>query len=110
MEKWFADHVEELSKDFEWKKKLETKEIIKNDDYDDNIVKQLLEKIVIVNENNTTVINQTNIKHINKTANDEPKKEDAIQQLVKTVGNPIFLLLLVIVIAAIVAVVMHRKG
>lgn len=65
---------------------------------------------VIVNENNTTVINQTNIKHINKTTNDEPKKEDAIQQLVKTVGNPIFLLLLVIVIAAIVAVAMNRKG
>jgi len=31
MEKWFADHVEELREDFEWKKKLETKEIIKND-------------------------------------------------------------------------------
>ena len=65
---------------------------------------------VILNENNTTVINQTNIKHINKTTNDEPQKEDAIQQLVKTVGNPIFLLLLVIVIAAIVAVAMNRKG
>ena len=65
---------------------------------------------IIVNENNTTIVNQTNIKHINKTTNDEPKKEDAIQQLVKTVGNPIFLLFVVIVIAAIVAVAMQRKG
>ncbi|WP_407453810.1 hypothetical protein [Methanobrevibacter sp.] len=63
---------------------------------------------VVINENNTTTINKNNVKTINKTS-DTPKKETIQDRLLKTVGNPIFLLIMVIAIAAIVAVVMRRK-
>lgn len=63
---------------------------------------------VVINENNTTTINKNNVKTINKSS-DTPKKETIQDRLIKTVGNPIFLLIMVIAIAAIVAVVMRRK-
>lgn len=61
-------------------------------------------KTIIINENNTT-INQNNTTIIN-----EPPKESIPHKLLKTAGNPIFLLILVIAIAAVVAVVIRRKG
>lgn len=64
---------------------------------------------VIINENNTTIINQNNTKLINET-NDTPQNATIPDKIMKTVGNPIFLLIVVIAIAAIVAVVMRRKG
>lgn len=64
---------------------------------------------IIVNENNTTVINKNTTKVINKT-NDNPKNATVQQQIMRTVGNPIFLLAIVIVIIAIVGVVMRRKN
>ena len=62
---------------------------------------------IIVNENNTTIINNNNVKTINNT-NDTPKN-DTTSQLLKTAGNPIFILIIVIVIIAIVAVAVRRK-
>lgn len=62
---------------------------------------------VVVNENNTTVINQNNHKIV-KTS-EAPKKATPQDTIMKTVGNPIFLLVVVIVIVAIAAVIMHRK-
>lgn len=64
---------------------------------------------VIVNENNTTVINKNNTKVINKT-NDNPQNATVQQKIMRTVGNPIFLLAIVIVIIAVVGVVMRRKN
>ena len=64
---------------------------------------------VIVNENNTTVINKNNTKVINK-ANDNPQNATIPQKIMRTVGNPIFLLVIVIVIIAVVGVVMRRKN
>lgn len=64
---------------------------------------------VIVNENNTTVINKNNTKVINK-ANDNPQNATIPQKIMRTVGNPIFLLAIVIVIIAVVGVVMRRKN
>ena len=64
---------------------------------------------VIVNENNTTVINKNTTKVINKT-NDNPQNATVQQKIMRTVGNPIFLLAIVIVIIAIVGVVMRRKN
>lgn len=64
---------------------------------------------VVVNENNTTIINQKNVKVINKT-NETPKNATVQDKIMRTVGNPIFLLVLVIVVVAIVAVVMRRKN
>lgn len=61
-----------------------------------------------INENNTTIINQKNTKIVNKT-NDTPQNETIPEKLMKTVGNPIFILIVVIAIAAIVAVTMRRK-
>ena len=64
---------------------------------------------VIVNENNTTIINQNNTKIINKTK--ETSQNATIpDRILRTVGNPIFLLVIVIIIVAIVAVTMRRKG
>ncbi len=63
---------------------------------------------VIINENNTTTINKNNTKIINKT-NETPQNETIPEKLIKTVGNPIFLLIVVIAIAAIVAAAMRRK-
>ncbi len=64
---------------------------------------------VIVNENNTTVINKNNTKVINK-ANDNPQNATIPQKIMRTVGNPIFLLAIVIVIIAVVGVAMRRKN
>ncbi len=62
----------------------------------------------IINENNTTIINHNNIKNITKT-NETPKNESDDNIILKTVGNPIFLLIVVIVIIAVVAVVMRKR-
>lgn len=64
---------------------------------------------VTVNENNTTIINQNNTKIINKT-NETPQNATIQNKILRTVGNPIFLLVIVIIIIAIVAVIMRRKG
>lgn len=64
---------------------------------------------VIVNETNTTIINKNNTKVINKT-NKTPQNATVQDTIMKTVGNPIFLLAIVIVIIAVVAVVMRRKN
>jgi len=64
---------------------------------------------IIVNENNTTTINQNNTKIINKT-NETPQNATMQNRILRTVGNPIFILVIVIIIIAIVAVTMRRKG
>ncbi len=64
---------------------------------------------VIINEKNTTIINNTNVKHINNTTDDTPHNETIQETIMKTAGNPIFILLVVTIIAVIVAVVMRRK-
>lgn len=64
--------------------------------------------VVIVNETNTTIIHKNNTKVINKT-NETPQNATVQDTIMKTVGNPIFLLAIVIVIIAVVAVVMRRK-
>lgn len=64
---------------------------------------------LIVNENNTTIVNKTTITHINKTTNDTPQNETIPEKLIKTVGNPMFILIVAIAIAAIAAVAMRRK-
>ena len=64
--------------------------------------------VVIVNETNTTIIHKNNTKVINKT-NETPQNATVQDTIMKTVGNPIFLLVIVIVIIAVVAVVMRRK-
>ena len=64
---------------------------------------------VTVNENNTTTINQNNHKIINKT-NETPQNSTIQNKILRTVGNPIFLLVIVIIIIAIVAVTIRRKG
>ncbi|WP_405269774.1 hypothetical protein [Methanobrevibacter sp.] len=63
---------------------------------------------LIINENNTTTINKNNTKIINKTTK-TPQNESIPEKLIKTVGNPIFILIVVIAIAAIVAVAIQRK-
>jgi hypothetical protein len=65
---------------------------------------------VIINQNNTTTITQKNIKHINNTTHQTPHNETAQEKLLKTVGNPIFILIVVIAIIAIVTVAIRRKG
>ena len=53
LNKKLQNQAKEKNKDDSLAKAIsKTKEIIKNDDYDDNIIKQLLEKIVIIDENN----------------------------------------------------------
>lgn len=62
-----------------------------------------------VNVNNTANVNQTNI-HINNTVKDKPQNDTIPAKLMKTAGNPIFILIVVIAIAAIAAFAMRRKG
>ena len=82
---------------------------------DETIVNETNKTIVnktntlIVNETNTTIINKNNTKVINKT-NKTPQNATVQDTIMKTVGNPIFLLVIVIVIIAVVAVVMRRKN
>ena len=64
---------------------------------------------VTVNENNTTIINQNNTKIINKT-NETPQNATLQNKILRTVGNPIFLLVIVIISIAVVAVTIRRKG
>lgn len=64
--------------------------------------------VIIVNETNTTIINKNNTKIINKT-NETPQNATVQDTILRTVGNPIFLLVIVIVIVAIAAVVIRRK-
>ena len=63
---------------------------------------------LIINENNTTTINQNNTKVINRT-NDTPENATIPDIIMRTAGNPIFILVVVIIIVAIVAVTMRRK-
>lgn len=63
-----------------------------------------------INENNTTVVNKTTVTHINNTTNDTPQNNTITDNLMKTVGNPISILIIVIVVIAIVAIAMRRKG
>lgn len=65
-------------------------------------------KTVVVNETNTTIINQNNTKIINKT-NETQKNATLPETIMKTAGNPIFILVIVIVIIAIVGVVMRKR-
>lgn len=62
---------------------------------------------VTINENNTTTINKNNVKVINKTT-ETPKNATLQDRLIKTVGNPIFLLIVAIAIVGVV-VVLRRK-
>lgn len=64
---------------------------------------------IIVNETNTTIINKNNTKVINKT-NETPQNATVQNQIMRAVGNPIFLLVVVIAIIAVVAVVIRRKN
>jgi hypothetical protein len=63
-----------------------------------------------INENNTTVVNKTTVTHINNTTNDTPQNNTITDNLMKTVGNPISILIIVIVVIAIVSIAMRRKG
>ena len=63
-----------------------------------------------INENNTTVVNKTTVTHINNTTNDTPQNNTITDNLMKTVGNPISILIIVIVVIAIVAIAMRRKS
>lgn len=65
--------------------------------------------IVRDNETNITIINQNNTKIVNKT-NDAPQNAPIQNTIMRTLGNPIFLLAIVIVIVAVVAIAMRRKG
>lgn len=62
-------------------------------------------KTTIVNENNTTIINKNNKKITNET----PKKATIQETIMRTAGNPIFILAIVIVIIAIVSVAMRKR-
>lgn len=64
---------------------------------------------VVVNENNTTIINKNNTKVINKT-DENPQNATIQNKILRTVGNPIFLLVIVIIIIAIAAVAIRRKN
>ena len=64
---------------------------------------------VIINENNTTTINQNNNKVINKT-NETPQNATIEDAIMRTVGNPIFILVVVFAILAAVGVYMRKKG
>jgi hypothetical protein len=63
-----------------------------------------------INENNTTVVNKTTVTHINNTTNDTPQNNTITDNLMKTVGNPISILIIVIVVIAIATIAMRRKG
>ena len=63
-----------------------------------------------INENNTTVVNKTTVTHINNTTNDTPQNNTITDNLMKTVGNPISILIIVIVVIAIAAIAMRRKS
>lgn len=60
---------------------------------------------VITIENNTTIIHKNNVKEINETTPEDNNTND----LMKTAGNPIFILIVVIVIAVAAVVIMKRK-
>ena len=62
-------------------------------------------KTTIVNENNTTIINKNNKKITNET----PKNATIQETIMRTAGNPIFILAIVIVIIAIVGVAMRKR-
>lgn len=62
---------------------------------------------VIVNENNTTIINNNNVKTVNNTT-DEPQN-DTVANIMKTAGNPIFILIIVIIAIVIAVAVSRRK-
>ena len=64
---------------------------------------------VTINENNTTTINQNNNKIINKT-NETPQNATIQDAIIKTVGNPIFILVVVFAILAAVGIYMRKKG
>ena len=64
---------------------------------------------VTINENNTTTINVNNNKVINKT-NETPQNATIQDAIVKTVGNPIFILIVVFAILAATGIYMRRKG
>ena len=66
-------------------------------------------KTVTINENNTTIINTKNTKIINKT-NETPQNATIQDAIVKTVGNPIFILVVCFVILAAAGIYMRRKG
>lgn len=60
---------------------------------------------VITIENNTTIIHKNNVKELNNTT---PQKQNTFD-IMKTAGNPIFILIVVVVIAVAAAVIMKRK-
>ena len=64
---------------------------------------------VTINENNTTTINVNNNKVINKT-NETPQNATLQDTLMRTVGNPIFILVVVFAILACAGSYMRKKG
>lgn len=62
---------------------------------------------VIVNENNTTIVNNNNVKTVNNT--NETLENDTVSNLLKTAGNPIFILIIVIIVIVIAVAVSRRK-
>ncbi len=66
-------------------------------------------KTVTINENNTTTINTKNTKIINKT-NETPQNATIQDMITKTVGNPIFILVVAFAILAGAGIIMRRKG
>lgn len=65
---------------------------------------------VTINENNTTTINKNNNKIINQTANETPQNATIQDNIMRTVGNPIFILVVVFAILAAAGVYMRKKG
>lgn len=62
---------------------------------------------LIVNENNTTIVNNNNVKTVNNT--NETPENDTFSNLLKTAGNPIFILIIVIIVIVIAVAVSRRK-
>ena len=68
----------------------------------------------VVNKTDTTVVNQKNttiITHHNvRTVDDTHKQPPAQDNVMRTVGNPIFILIVVFVIGSAIVVALRRRG
>ena len=67
--------------------------------------KTIVNNTKITVENNTTIVYKNNVKTVNQTA----PEDNTADNLLKTAGNPIFILAVVIVVALIAVALMKRK-
>ncbi|WP_458457054.1 hypothetical protein [Methanobrevibacter sp.] len=94
-----------------------TPETIVNQTENNNVTSE-----IIVNQTNETVVNETNNVIINNTTinqnntkitnvtKETPQNATVVNQLMKTAGNPIFILIVVIAILAVAGIYMRKKG